>query len=351
MGAGRKIRIVHYLNQFFAGVGGEEESDHPLTLKEGPVGPGLLLQKILAGEGEVAATLFCGDSAFSSDEEAFADAALAHIRRLAPDLLIAGPAFNAGRYGLACARLCRAALGAGVPALTAMHPENPGVAACRREIRVVPAAETAAGMEEALHGLARLGLKLARGERVGAAAEEGYLPRGIRYNEISEVPTAQRAVDMVLKKIKGEPFVSELIVEKLDEVPPPPPIGDLESAVIAVVSEGGMVPPDNPDRIPGSRASNWGKYTFAGLDELPEGSFISIHGGYNTVFVNEDPDRIIPVDALRRLEREGAIAGLHDTFLSTCGNGGGYGDMQEVGRAWVKELRAMGVTGVVLPAT
>ena len=40
---------------------------------------------------------------------------------------MAGPAFNAGRYGLACAAVCAGARRTlGVPALTAMFAENPG---------------------------------------------------------------------------------------------------------------------------------------------------------------------------------------------------------------------------------
>jgi glycine reductase len=349
--AGKKIRVVHYINQFFAGAGGEEMSDHPLTLREGPVGPGLLLEKILGDNGEIAATVFAGDGLFAESAESLAGEAIERIRALSPGLILAGPAFNAGRYGLACAAFCRAAKEAGIPAVTAMHPENPGVRAGGKSVYTVPCAETAAGMEAALEGAVRLGLRLARGEPIGAAADEGYLPRGPRYNEISEIPTSQRAVDMVLKKIRGEPYENELEVPALDPVAPPAPIGKLETAVIAVVSEGGMVPPDNPDRIPGSRASNWAKYSFKGREALPKGAFISIHGGFNTVFVNEEPDRMLAVDALRRLAREGEIAGLHDDFLSTCGNGGAFGAMEDIGREWANEIKAAGVGGVILPAT
>ncbi len=351
MNTPRKIRIVHFINQFFAGIGGEEKADHPLEFREGAVGPGLFLEKILGDQGEVVGTIFCGDGLYAEDQAAVSAAAMAHIRRLSPDLVLAGPAFNAGRYGLACASLCRAAKKEKFRAITSMHPENPGVAACRKHVHIVLAGETAAFLEEALEGMVRLGLKLVRGESVGAAADEGYIPTGARYNEISEVPTAQRAVDMLLDKLAGKPFESELIVPKLDKIDPPAPIEDLKSAVIAIVSEGGMVPPGNPDRIPGSRATNWAKYSFKGKDKLPRGSFISIHGGFNTLFVNEEPDRMLAVDAFRKLEKEGAISSLHDDFLSTCGNGGGFENMQEIGRAWAKEIKAAGVVGVVLPAT
>ena len=35
-----KYKIVHYINQFFAGIGGEEKADYTPELREGVVGPG-----------------------------------------------------------------------------------------------------------------------------------------------------------------------------------------------------------------------------------------------------------------------------------------------------------------------
>ncbi|MCY4384227.1 MAG: glycine/betaine/sarcosine/D-proline family reductase selenoprotein B [Nitrospinae bacterium] len=346
-----KLRVVHYLNQFFAGVGGEEKSDYPVSAQTGPVGPGVLLDKILGADAEVVATVFAGDGLFAENAEACAEEALARIKEYSPDLVLAGPAFNAGRFGLACAAVCRAAHEAGVPVVTAMHPENPGFPAAGASVHTVPAADSAVGMEEALEAAARLGLKLARGEEIGNAAEEGYLPRGVRYNEVAELPTSRRAVDMVLRKIRGESYETELDVPALEEIAPPEAIADLKKARIAIVSEGGMVPPGNPDRFAGSRNENWATYSFEGKDALPGGTFISIHGGFNTVFVNEEPDRMLAVDAFRRLADEGEIAELHDDFHSTCGNGGAFKEMDGIGRAWAAELKKTGVEGVVLPAT
>jgi betaine reductase len=346
-----KLRVVHYLNQFFAGIGGEEKSDHPVSAQAGPIGPGILLKKILGDDAEVVGTVFAGDGLFAENEEACAAEAIAMIREFSPDLILAGPAFNAGRFGLACAAICHAAREAEIPAISAMHPENPGVVAAASAVHTVPAAESAAGMEEALKAAARLGLKLARGEAIGNAANEGYLPRGIRYNEIAELPTSRRAVDMLLKKIKGEPYETELEVPVLDEVAPPAPIADIKKARIAIVSEGGMVPPGNPDRLTGARNEVWATYSFEGKDALPGGTFISIHGGFNTLFVNEEPDRMLAVDAFRRMEYAGEIGALHDDFLSTCGNGGAFTDMDGIGRAWAAELKKAGVEGAILPAT
>ena len=60
-----KIRVVHYLNQFFAQFGGEEIADIAPGFKDGPIGPGRALQQALGQEGEVVATCFCGDNCFA----------------------------------------------------------------------------------------------------------------------------------------------------------------------------------------------------------------------------------------------------------------------------------------------
>ena len=50
-----KYKIVHYLNQFFAGIGGEDRADYKPEVREEVLGPGLalpgLLCQILALEG------------------------------------------------------------------------------------------------------------------------------------------------------------------------------------------------------------------------------------------------------------------------------------------------------------
>ncbi|MCI0859784.1 MAG: hypothetical protein J4N81_13720, partial [Chloroflexi bacterium] len=39
------MRVVHYLNQFFGGLGGEEKADLPPETRTGAVGPGRLLEQ------------------------------------------------------------------------------------------------------------------------------------------------------------------------------------------------------------------------------------------------------------------------------------------------------------------
>jgi len=56
------MRVVHYLNQFFGGIGAEEQAGIPLEARDVAVGPGKLLEELLGGGTEVVMTLICGDN-------------------------------------------------------------------------------------------------------------------------------------------------------------------------------------------------------------------------------------------------------------------------------------------------
>ena len=61
------MTIVHFLNQFFAGLGGEEAADVAPSRIEGPVGPG----RGLEGAGlPIDVTISCGDNYFGEHEAA-----------------------------------------------------------------------------------------------------------------------------------------------------------------------------------------------------------------------------------------------------------------------------------------
>lgn len=348
----QKLRVAHYLNQFFAGIGGEEAGDTPLQAREGAIGPGRALQAALGARGEVVGTLVCGDNYFHENETAVSGEVSRLLSAMRPDVLVAGPAFNAGRYGLACGRVCDVAREQlGIPGVTAMYPENPGVEAYRAKAYIVPAAASAVGMGEAIQRLAGLACKVASGQPLGPAADQGYLPRGIRGNVLADAPAQDRAVRMLVAKLRGDPFESELRVEPPDRVPASPPILDLASATIAIVTEAGIVPRGNPDRIPSSRATKWARYSIAGVDDLAGENYQSVHTGYDSRWVQEDPDRAVPVDALREVERSGVIGKLLDCYYVTSGNAGSVAVMTRMAQEIAQELRAQGVTGVVVPAT
>jgi len=110
------IRIVHYLNQFFGQVGGEDKADIPPFRKDGPVGPGVAFAARCGTFGEIVGSIVCGDNYIAQNQEQALAEILHLIQSYRPDALLAGPAFNAGRYGPACGAVCK--IDAGTPGST-----------------------------------------------------------------------------------------------------------------------------------------------------------------------------------------------------------------------------------------
>jgi betaine reductase len=346
------LRIMHYINAFFGGLGGEEEAQTPLRLQEGAVGPGRLLAQILGDEGRVIATLVCGDGYFSEHEDEVAEQARRYLLAHKPDVFLAGPAFRSGRYGLACGRLCLEAERLGIPAVTGMHVENPGSDLYRpQHLFIIATAPNAAGMRAALERMAALALKRGRGQPLGSAAEEGFLLRAVRRTVPTGIPAAVRAVDMALRKWRGEAFASELTVETFEAIPPPPPLSDPAHTLFALVTESGLVAKGNPDRLPAAAATHFAIYSIAGLERLVPGAWDAVHGGYDNTAALQDPNRVVPLDAMRALEREGVIGKLLDEMFVTVGNMGSLNAMRRIGAEIAQQLVKRGVGAVVLPAT
>lgn len=346
------FRVAHYLNQFYGGIGGEAAADVPLAVRDGPVGPGRLLEDALRGDGRVAGTVVCGDNAFHERPEEVLAQIVGVVRDWGADAFLAGPAFASGRYGLACAAVAaRVATELRIPAVTGMHPENPGARAGDAAVYVVATGDTSVEMARALERMAGLTRRLVARAPVGPAKAEGYLPRGIRRNTRVPRPAAARAVELLLDKLAGRPLETELPIEVRDPVAPPPPLTGIGAATIALVTEAGVVPRGNPHGIEAARATRWARYSIDGMDRLRAGDYESVHGGYDNSWVHEDPNRVLPVDALRALEREGAIGRLYPAYFVTCGSIGNPSEMRRIGREIAREVAAAGVSAVILPAT
>lgn len=346
------IRVVHYINQFFGQIGGEEKADIKPEVREGVVGPGMALNQAFKGEAEIVATVICGDSYFNENLEEAKAEVLGMVKKYNPDLFVAGPAFNAGRYGVACGTIAKAVKDElNIPVVTGMYVENPGVDLFKKELYIVTTKDSAAGMRDAVPAMAKLALKLAAGEAVGDPKEEGYIERGIRKNYFSDVRGSKRAVDMLVSKIKGEEFVTEYPMPNFDRVEPNAPVVDMKNAKVALVTSGGIVPKGNPDRIESSSASKFGKYSIEGVLDLTEKTYETAHGGYDPVYANQNADRVLPVDIMRQLEKEGAIGKLHDYFYTTVGNGTSVANAKKFGEKIAAELKNDGVDAVVLTST
>lgn len=347
-----KLKVVHYINQFFANIGGEEKADYEPELREGCVGPGMAFNQAFDNEAEIIATVICGDSYFNENIDTAKKTVLDMISSQNPDVVVCGPAFNAGRYGVACGTVAAAVKEElNLPVLTGMYKENPGADMFKTKVYVVSTKNSAAGMRNAVKVMAPLALKLGKGEKIGSSKQEGYLPNGIRVNFFEDKRGSERAVEMLLKKLNGAEFETEFPMPDFDRVTPNPAVKDIAHAKIALVTSGGIVPKGNPDHIESSSASKYGKYSIDGVMDLTETAYETAHGGYDPVYANEDADRVLPVDVLREFEKKGKIGSLHEYFYTTVGNGTAVASAKEYAAAIGKELVSAGVDAVILTST
>ncbi len=167
-----KFRVMHFVNQFFAGMGGEDKADVPVGSGEGALGPGKRLQALLGDSAEIVVTAYCGDDYFAKHH----DEALEKILQIARDhdikMVVAGPAFASGRYGFTCIEVCHfLSASLGLDCVTGMHTENPAIDGYRqykdKRVFTFPTAEGVSRMEDALTKMAQLVYKLAVGSAIG----------------------------------------------------------------------------------------------------------------------------------------------------------------------------------------
>ena len=258
-------KVLYYLNQFFSQIGGEDQAGIAPLFKEESVGPATAFAKGIKNHGEFAGTLICGDNYFNEHNKEALEFLEMIYHDVQPDLVIAGPAFNAGRYGMACAGVAEFFNEKGVPVISGMYEENPGLETSRINAYVIPTSDSAASMRKALPAMIKLACKVLSGEKV-EPEKDGYFTQGIRLTVLSDKIGAKRAVDMLLKRLKNEEFETELPMPEFDKVDPAPAVADLSKATIALVTTGGIVPKGNPDHLQSASAQKWVKYDVSKLD-------------------------------------------------------------------------------------
>ena len=265
----KDLRVVHYLNQFFGGLGGEDKADIAPQKHQGAIGPGRAIDQFLEDRGKVVGTITCGDNYFADQNEQALEEIIAMIQELMPDMVIAGPAFNAGRFGMACGAICKAIQERyHLPAVTGMFEENPGVDQYQEDIYIVRSDNNARGMSQALSKMVDIACRLADHDTLGRPEVEGYFPRNIIVNERTEKRASERAVEMLLAKIKGQEIVPELELPKFDRVQPAILGKALTEARIALATDGGLVLKGNPENRPRGRSTTFSAYEIQGIEAM-----------------------------------------------------------------------------------
>ena len=359
----KKLRVVHYINQFFGQIGGEDKADVGFSVKKGPIGPGMLLQKHLGDRGEIVATIICGDNYFAANLEKAAKELLELVEPFKPELFFAGPAFAAGRYGIACGHACKV-VGEKykIHVVSGMFEENPGAEVYRHNAHIAKTGNNAAQMAQAIEKMVSIAFHLVDnthseyfvgGYGIGKPEEEGYFPQMVIRNVFTDKSAAKRSVDMCLARIKGEPFVTEMPYANFEKIIPAPGITDLKKARIAIVSDGGLVDKDNKGNIKTRGCNVWTSYDlddFFSPDKKPEDFYVA-HMGYYGVDVIADRNRMVPYDILTELEDLGEIQAVHKTYYVTTGNASVAKWNVAMGKEIVEELKRDRVDGVILTST
>lgn len=319
------------------------------SVKEEPVGPALLFQNLLKEKCDVVGTVICGDNYFADNPEKAAAEGVEIVRALKPDLFIAGPAFNAGRYGLSCGNMV-SAVGRelGIPTVTGMYPENPAVELFRKDTYIVKTAILSSTLRKAAPVMASIAIRLLEKEHIASADSEGYIIRDVILNEEQPQNAAERAIDMLLKKLRGEEFVSELLPPHFDEVEPASPVADLKQVRLALVTDGGLIPESNPDKLKPNGSTNVGCYDW---DALMGDKHFVIHSGYDGTWVLENPYRLFPVDILREEVEKGNLGYLHPEVYTTCGNCASVAASKAKGEKIAQALLDKGITAAILTST
>jgi glycine reductase len=75
------------------------------------------------------------------------------------------------------------------------------------------------------------------------------------------------------------------------------------------------------------------------------------HGGYDPTYANEDPNRVLPVDVMRELEKEGVIKKFHEVYYSTVGNGTSVANAKKFGAEIAQKLKDANVNAVIVTST
>jgi glycine reductase len=95
----------------------------------------------------------------------------------------------------------------------------------------------------------------------------------------------------------------------------------------------------------------WLRYPLGGVASLDADAYESVHSGFDTAAANEDPNRLVPLDAVRQLEAEGHIGKLHDVFYTTTGVDTPVAAAAKFGQEIAAEVHEAEVQAVILTGT
>ena len=78
---------------------------------------------------------------------------------------------------------------------------------------------------------------------------------------------------------------------------------------------------------------------------------MTIHAGFDPAAANNDSDVIVPLDAMRKYQKEGKIGGVYKYFFSTVGTGTTQAEASRMGKEIARVLKKDGIRAAILTST
>ena len=114
------------------------------------------------------------------------------------------------------------------------------------------------------------------------------------------------------------------------------------------MTDGGLIPESNPDKLKPNGSTTVGCYDW---DSLMSDKYFVIHSGYDGTWVMENPYRLFPVDVLREKIKEKMLGYLDPQVYVTCGNCASVAAAKVKGEQIAKGLLDKGITAAILTST
>ena len=156
---------------------------------------------------------------------------------------------------------------------------------------------------------------------------------------------------MLVRKLNGQSYQSEVPYQPPEAVPPAAPVLDLSRATVALITTGGLIPKGNPDRQTSGNPDRYFTYSVEGLPALTGDDWEAFHGGYYNQISSENPNYILPLSHMRKLEADGVVGSVFSEIIAMPGVSTPVAKSKHLGAQIAGELKAAGVDACILVAT
>lgn len=161
------MKIIMIFDQIQSGLGTKDDTMVPLTGKKDPIGPAVMMEPFLKEvDGHVIACLCCGNGTYLADSDEISRKLCAMVKKLNPDVVMCGPAFNFVDYAEMSARVAyEINHNTDAKAFAAMSEENSDtICAYKDKVSIVKTPKKGGlGLNDALKNMCSLAKALADG--------------------------------------------------------------------------------------------------------------------------------------------------------------------------------------------